>query len=98
MPRLVRPARHEGGFFQQFVVIIAISVLSGVLIAGLALPWVAMATKGADAAATAMEGFPLKLDFKPLDERTTVLDDEGNTMATFYDENRVYVPLDQIAT
>ncbi|MDP9317565.1 MAG: penicillin-binding protein, partial [Actinomycetota bacterium] len=97
MPRLVRPARHEGGFFHQFVVIIGISILSGVLIAGLALPWVAMATKGADAAATAMESFPLKLDFKPLDERTTVLDTEGNTLATFYDENRTYVPLTQIA-
>ena len=44
-----------------------------------------------------MEHFPLKLDFKPLDERTTVLDDEGSTLATFYDENRTYVPLDQIA-
>ncbi len=98
MPRLVRPARHEGGFFHQFIVIIAISILSGVLIAGLALPWVAMASRGADAAATAMEDFPLKLDFKPLDERTTVLDDEGNTMATFYDQNRTYVPLDHIPT
>src|ERR1700709_225365 len=97
MPRLARPARHEGGFFHQFLAIIAISVVSGALIAGLALPWVAMATKGADAAASAMEEFPLKLDFKPLDERTTVLDDQGNTLATFYDENRTYVPLDQIA-
>jgi membrane peptidoglycan carboxypeptidase len=97
MPRLVRPARHQGGFFQQIVVILAISVLSGVLIAGLALPWVAMATKAADAASTAMKGFPLKLDFKPLDERTTVLDNEGSTLATFYDQNRVYVPLNNIA-
>ena len=72
MPRLVRPARHEGGFFHQFLAIIGISILSGVLIAGLALPWVAMATKGADAAATAMASFPLKLDFKPLDDEITI--------------------------
>lgn len=97
MPQLVRPARREGGFVQQFLVIIAMSVLSGVLIAGLALPWVAMASKGADKAASAMATFPLRLDFKPLDERTTVLDSQGGTLATFYDEDRTYVPLNQIA-
>jgi membrane peptidoglycan carboxypeptidase len=98
MRRLVRPARNEGGFIQQSAVIVGISVLCGVLIAGLALPFVALASRGADNAAAAMANFPLKLTFKPLDERTTVLDDQGGTLATFYDENRVYVPLDQIST
>ena len=38
MLRLARPARHEGGVVHQIAVIAGISALSGVLIAGLALP------------------------------------------------------------
>jgi len=40
MLRVERWARHEAGVVRQVVLIIAVSVLSGVLIAGLALPWV----------------------------------------------------------
>ncbi len=97
MLRLVRPARHEGGLVHQFIVIIGLSVLSGVLMAGLALPWVGLATQATDKSAQAMQNFPLKLHFKPLSERTVVLDDQGNQLATFYDENRVYVNLANIS-
>ncbi|MGH3503641.1 MAG: transglycosylase domain-containing protein [Nocardioidaceae bacterium] len=97
MRRLARPARHEGGLVHQFIVIIGISVLSGVLIAGLALPWVGLATKGASEADQAMQNFPLKLTFKPLNERTVVLDARGNVLTNFYDENRTYVKLGKIS-
>jgi membrane peptidoglycan carboxypeptidase len=97
MLRLARPARHEGGVVHQIAVIIGVSVLSGVLIAGLALPYVALLKQGAEQSAAAVDNFPLKLTFKPLDERTRVLDSHGKQIATFYDENRKYVTLDQIA-
>jgi membrane peptidoglycan carboxypeptidase len=96
MLRLARPARHEGGVVHQIVVILGVSVLSGVLIAGLALPWVALVKQGAEQSAAAIDNFPLKLTFKPLSERTIVLDSRGERIATFYDENRKYVTLDQI--
>ena len=37
MPKIARPARDEGGLIHQLAVIVGVSVLSGVLIAGLAL-------------------------------------------------------------
>src|SRR5690242_9389966 len=55
MFRLHRPARHEGGLVHQIVVIIGISVLSGALIAGLALPWVGLVSKGAENSADAVK-------------------------------------------
>ena len=91
------PARHEGGLVHQIVVIIGISVLSGALIAGLALPWVGLVSKGAENSADAVKNFPKKLDFKPLNERTRVLAADGSELASFYDENRKYVTLDQVS-
>jgi membrane peptidoglycan carboxypeptidase len=97
MSRLVRPARREGGLVHQVVVIIGISILSGALMAGLALPWVGLLSKGAENSADAVKSFPKKLDFKPLNERTRVLAADGTPLATFYDENRKYVTLDKIS-
>src|SRR5680860_195480 len=94
---IARPARAEGGLVHQLVVIVAMSLLSGVLIAGLALPWVALVSKGAENSAEAIQEFPKKLKFKPLNERTRVLAADGSRLAIFYDENRTYVPLDDIA-
>ncbi len=98
MSRLVRPARHEGGLIHQIVVIIGISVLSGVLMAGLALPWVGLINKGAENSAQAVKQFPKKLEFKPLNERTRVLAADGTQLAAFYDENRKYVKLRKISS
>jgi membrane peptidoglycan carboxypeptidase len=97
MLRLARPARHEGGVVHQIAVIAGVSALSGVLMAGLALPWVALAKQGAEQSAEAIKDFPLKLNFKPLNERTKVLDANGHRIATFYEENRKYVSLDRIS-
>jgi membrane peptidoglycan carboxypeptidase len=97
MLKLGRPARDEGGLIHQFFVIIGISVLAGALMAGLALPWVGLATQAAQSSAEAMKSFPLKLEFKPLNQRTEVLDSQGGQLATFYDENRTYVHLGHIS-
>ena len=97
MLRIVRPARNEGGLIHQVFVIIGMSVLSGALIAGLALPWVALLDKGAENSAAAIEDFPKKLEFNPLDERTRVLAADGSRLAILYDENRTYVTLDEIS-
>ncbi|MGI8433548.1 MAG: penicillin-binding protein [Nocardioidaceae bacterium] len=97
MLRVARPAHSEGGFVHQIVVLLGVSVLSGVLIAGLVLPFVGLVSKGADASASAIDDFPLKLKFHDLNERTKVLAADGTRIATFYDENRMYVPLDKIS-
>ncbi|MBA2558832.1 MAG: transglycosylase domain-containing protein, partial [Propionibacteriales bacterium] len=97
MPKVARPVRHEGGLIHQLAVIIGVSVLSGVLIAGLALPWIGLLGKGAQTSADAVKNFPLPLKFSALSERTTVLAADGTRLATFYDENRKYVALNQIS-
>ncbi|MBA2772446.1 MAG: penicillin-binding protein, partial [Nocardioidaceae bacterium] len=97
MFRFAKPARNEGGLIHQLFVIIGMSVLSGALIAGLALPWVALLDKGAENSAAAIQDFPKKLRFKPLDERTRVLAADGSRLAVFYDENRTYATLDEIS-
>ncbi|MEJ7689498.1 MAG: transglycosylase domain-containing protein [Nocardioidaceae bacterium] len=94
---IARPARNEGGLIHQVFVIVAMSVLSGALIVGLALPWVALLDKGAENSAAAIQDFPKKLEFQPLDERTRVLAADGSRLAIFYDENRTYASLDHIS-
>jgi membrane peptidoglycan carboxypeptidase len=77
-------------------VIVAVSALSGVLIAGLALPWVGLVNQAAKKSADAVEDFPLELRFPPLNERTKVVASDGTRIATFYDKNRKYVTLAEI--
>ena len=40
---------------------------------------------------------PAELETEALPQKTKILDADGNTIATLYDENRVNVPLDQIS-
>jgi membrane peptidoglycan carboxypeptidase len=97
MLRLDHRARQEAGLVHQIAVIIGVSVLSGVLIAGLVLPWVGLIDKGAQSSAAAIKNFPLPLKFSPLSERTEVLSANGTHLASFYDENRKYVPLSKVS-
>lgn len=93
-----RAARDEAGLVHQLLVIVVMSALSGALVAGLALPWIGLASKGAENTAEAIQSFPKPLKFEPLNQRTRVLAADGSRFATFYDENRRYVSLDDIST
>ena len=44
-----------------------------------------------------MQNLPEELKAAPLAQRTRVLDRDGNPIATFYDENRVNVPLNRVS-
>ncbi len=77
--------------------IIGMSVLSGVLMAGLLVPIAGLVSMGAKRSADAADTWPLRLTFRPLAERSSVTASDGTRIATFYDENRVYVPLSEIA-
>ena len=58
MLRLARPASNEGGWFQRLLMFVGVSLLSGVLIAGMALPLVELVSNGAANSAEAMKKFP----------------------------------------
>ncbi|MDT0341923.1 transglycosylase domain-containing protein [Streptomyces litchfieldiae] len=82
---------------QQAAKFLGVSVLSGAVLAGIALP--AVGALGLAARGT-MEGFdeiPAMMERPPLSEKTTILDAEGNKIADVYSRNRTVVPLDQMS-
>jgi membrane peptidoglycan carboxypeptidase len=86
-----------GSVTSQFAFLVALSGLMGVLVAGLVIPFAGALGMGTKAVSRSMKDFPIKVTDQPLAQRTRVLDSRGKVIATFYDQNRVYVPLDKIA-
>jgi membrane peptidoglycan carboxypeptidase len=78
-------------------VIVGISAVMGVLVAGLAVPAISALGYGTHAVAKSLQDLPEELKAEPLAQRTRVLDAGGRLVATFYDQNRVNVPLDKIS-
>ncbi|MGH3495802.1 MAG: transglycosylase domain-containing protein, partial [Sciscionella sp.] len=96
--RFTRWPRTQAGVIRELVVIVAVSIVGGALIAGLALPWVGLAAKGAQQASAGInQQLPVPLVFKPLNQRTVVLAADGTPITSFYDENRVAVGLSAVA-
>ncbi|NNG19876.1 penicillin-binding protein [Naumannella sp. ID2617S] len=84
-------------FCYSLVMAVVVSVLAGLLVAGLAIPLVGASASTAKAARTAMARVPAELETPPQAERSRVLMANGEVLATFWDENRVYVPLGRIS-
>ncbi len=74
-----------------------LSVLSGVLVAGLVMPVVGIAADTGRTAITGVNDLPTELETAPQWERSKLLDGDGKVIAYFYDQNRVYVPLSKIS-
>lgn len=92
----IRPSAIVANVRRLFLVA-GVSALCGVLLAGLVLPVVASLGLGAREGADAFANMPADLETQPLPQRSRVVDASGVTLATFFEENRVYVGLDQIA-
>ncbi|MFD3515938.1 transglycosylase domain-containing protein [Streptomyces sp. NPDC058657] len=91
--------RSGGGLTgtQQAAKFLGVSVLSGAVLAGIALP--AAGALGLAAKGT-VEGFdtiPANLKRPPLSQRTTILDSQGGKIADVYSRNRTVVPLKDIS-
>ncbi|MFL6155180.1 MAG: transglycosylase domain-containing protein, partial [Marmoricola sp.] len=96
------PARHPSQLTFRDVtshlgVIVALSALMGLLVAGLAIPFAGALGMGAKSLSSSVKDLPEDLKAAPLAQRTRVLDVHGKPIATFYDQNRVNVPLSQVA-
>ena len=76
---------------------VAVSVLGGVLVAGLAVPTASVAAEFSKAGATAIQAIPKEVETPPPAEGSKVLMADGSVLTNFYDENRVYVSLADIA-
>ena len=69
----------------------------GVLVAGIAIPFAAVAGLGARTVADSMDNLPEELTAEPLAQRTRVLAADGSLLATWYDQNRVNVSLNKVS-
>ena len=76
---------------------VLVSALCGLLLAGLTLPLVGAASVSAKATEDSLDDLPVAFDTPAQSQRSTVLDANGDVLAYFYEENRVYAELDQIA-
>ncbi|HJE51071.1 MAG TPA: transglycosylase domain-containing protein [Tessaracoccus flavescens] len=80
-----------------FLMFLAVSVLSGLLLSGLAVPFVALAGGGVNVASESLKHIPADLETPIPSQRSRILMANGEVLATFFDENRIYVPLDAIS-
>jgi membrane peptidoglycan carboxypeptidase len=90
-------AKRAGSVAYSLVMFAVVSVLAGVLIAGLIVPLAAMVGVGSRAAADELNNLPAELATPAPPTRSKVLMANGKVLAYFYDENRIPVSLNQIA-
>ncbi len=81
----------------SLLMFLAVSVLAGLLLSGLAVPLTALAGGSVNLAAESLDDIPADLATPPQSQRSRVLMANGKELTTFYAENRVYVPLSKIA-
>ena len=76
---------------------VATSVVAGVLTAGLFMPAVGATGSLARNSVDFFDSLPEELEPQPLSQQSRILWADGTTMARFYDQNRVVVPLTAVA-
>ncbi|NUP59246.1 MAG: penicillin-binding protein, partial [Pseudarthrobacter sp.] len=92
-----RKRRRGAGAIGRLIGFLAASVMCGVLAASLVVPAVAAAGFGVSTSIGFFESLPTELKVQPPSQATKVLTSDGQLIATFYAENRVRVPLDQMS-
>jgi len=74
-----------------------VSLTGGVMLAGLAVPFVTGAGAVANATTGIFNELPGELEIDKPSEQSVMLAGDGSVLATFFYENRIVVPLDQVA-
>ena len=99
-PTAARPTdRGESivGVLVLLVSLVATSVVAGLIGAGLAMPAVGAAGAAARGGVGFFESLPAELQQDPLAQQSRIVAADGSHIATFYSENRIVVPLDQVS-
>ena len=86
-----------GQVLSHLGVMVAVAAVMGLLVAGLAIPFAAVTGYAARNVADCMDELPEELTTEPLAQRTRVLARDGSLLATWYQQNRVNVPLDKVS-
>jgi membrane peptidoglycan carboxypeptidase len=85
------------GVVARIALFLGVSVLSGVLVAGLLLPFVGSVGAAAKTASQDFENLPSILRQPLLAQQTKIYTSDGKLIATIYSQNRVVVPLSSIS-
>jgi membrane peptidoglycan carboxypeptidase len=93
----VRPSDAHRSKTAAVALLVIVSMLSGVLVAGLIAPLVGGLGIGERALAATIT-IPVAVEQGPLAQRTRILAKDGSLIADFYDENRTEVTLSQVNT
>ena len=88
---------HGPAALAHLGVMAAVAAVMGLLVAGLAIPFAGVVGVAAKDVAKSMDNLPAELEATPLAQKTSILDGEGNLIASLYDENRVNVSLGQVS-
>jgi len=85
-------------FATALLMFAVLSVLGGVLVAGMFLPVASVASDAAQESSNLFEDLPKDLAPTELAQKSNIYDSSGkHLLATFYTQNRVVVPLEQIS-
>lgn len=74
-----------------------VSAVLGIVVAGLAIPFAGVLGFAARDISDSMNNLPESLETKPLAQASQIVARDGTRIASLYDENRVNVPLTQVA-
>jgi len=88
---------NVGGVVSLLVAFLAAAVIMGFLSAGLFMPAVGAVGASVRTAIDLFDSLPDDFATSPLAEQSVILASDGSRIATPYDENRIVVPLDQVA-
>ncbi|WP_330338656.1 transglycosylase domain-containing protein [Streptomyces sp. NBC_00557] len=91
--------RSGGGLspMQQAAKFLGVSVLAGAVMAGIALPAAGALGLAAKGSVQSFDEIPANLKSPRLSQRTTILDSQGNQIASVYSRNRTVVELKDIS-
>ncbi|MFF7159465.1 transglycosylase domain-containing protein [Streptomyces sp. NPDC008139] len=91
--------RSGGGLStaQQAAKFLGVSVLSGVVLAGIALPAVGALGLSAKGTAAGFDDLPGELKTPPLSQASKILDAHGGLIATVYSRDRTVVPIEDMS-
>lgn len=86
-----------GQAFSLLGAFVALSMVAGLLGAGIFVPVVGLAGLTAKEAVGTFDALPAEFTASPMAQQTHILASDGSTIATLYEENRTVVPLAKIA-
>jgi membrane peptidoglycan carboxypeptidase len=96
-PAVRNGANRVGHAGRHALAFVTAAATIGVLVAGMVLP-VAWFATGATREVTSAAGLvPEEVDVRPLPQRSTILDADGDVLAHVFEQNRVSVPLTEVS-